>query len=47
MTDFLHGVETTDIKHGTASVREVKTGVIGLIGTAPQGEVNSVPKLNR
>ncbi len=42
MTDFLHGVETTDIKHGTASVREVKTGVIGLIGTAPQGDVNKL-----
>lgn len=42
MTDFLHGVETIDIKHGTASVREVKSGVIGLVGTAPQGVVNEL-----
>lgn len=41
-TQFLHGVETIDIKQGTASVREVKTGVIGLIGTAPQGAVNGL-----
>lgn len=40
--EFLHGVETIDIKQGTASVREVKTGVIGLIGTAPQGAVNEL-----
>lgn len=42
MTDFLHGVETVDVKHGTASVREVKSGVIGLVGTAPQGAVNEL-----
>ena len=42
MTDFLHGVETIDIKHGTYSVREVKSGVIGLVGTAPQGVMNEL-----
>lgn len=42
MTDFLHGVETIDIKHGTYSVREVKSGVIGLVGIAPQGVMNEL-----
>lgn len=40
-TQFLHGVETVDIKQGTPSVKEVRSGVIGLIGTAPQGDINT------
>lgn len=42
MSHFLHGVETIDVNQGTASVREVKTGVIGLVGTAPTGAVNEL-----
>ncbi len=42
MTQFLHGVETVDVKQGTVSVREVRSGVIGLVGTAGQGEVNQI-----
>ncbi|MFB2538811.1 phage tail sheath subtilisin-like domain-containing protein [Acinetobacter sp. c3-l95] len=42
MTDFLHGVETVDIKHGTATVREVRSGIIGIVGTAPKGAVNEL-----
>lgn len=33
--NFLHGVETIEIKKGTRSIRTVKTAVIGLVGTAP------------
>jgi len=37
--NFLHGVETIEIKKGTRSIKTVKTAVIGLVGTAP---VNTV-----
>lgn len=33
--NFLHGVETIEIKKGSRTVKTVKTAVIGLIGTAP------------
>lgn len=33
--DYLHGVETIEILAGATKVREAKTAVIGLIGTAP------------
>ncbi|MGG6295298.1 phage tail sheath subtilisin-like domain-containing protein [Leptolyngbya sp. AN02str] len=33
--NFLHGVETIQIDDGPRSIREVKSAVIGLIGTAP------------
>ena len=39
--NFLHGVETIEIEKGPRPVREVKTAVIGLIGTAPVGAVNT------
>ncbi len=42
MTQFLHGVETLDIKQGTATVRQVRSGIIGLVGTAPKGDVNKL-----
>lgn len=35
-TDFLHGVEVIDIDSGAKPIRTVKSGVIGVIGTAPQ-----------
>ena len=39
--DFLHGVETIEIEKGPRPVRLVKTAVIGLIGTAVTGPVNT------
>ena len=41
MADFLHGVETIEIEKGPRPVRLVKTAVIGLIGTAIAGPVNT------
>lgn len=42
MSQHLHGVETVDVSVGTTQVREVRSGIIGLVGTAPQGEVNKL-----
>lgn len=39
--NFLHGVETIEIDKGARPVRTVKSAVIGLIGTAPIGAVNT------
>jgi len=39
---FLHGVETIERQTGTVPVNEVKTAVIGLVGTAPKGEPNKL-----
>lgn len=39
--NFLHGVETINIDKGPRPVRLVKTAVIGLIGTAAAGAVNT------
>ena len=33
--NFLHGVETIEIKKGVRTIRTVKTAIIGLVGTAP------------
>lgn len=41
MADYLHGVETIEIDTGPRPVRLVKTAVIGLIGTAVAGPVNT------
>ncbi|MGD9871819.1 MAG: phage tail sheath subtilisin-like domain-containing protein [Thauera sp.] len=38
--NFLHGVETIEILKGPRPIRQVKTAVVGLIGTAPAGAVN-------
>jgi len=38
--NFLHGVETIEITKGPRPIRQVKTAVVGLIGTAPTGAVN-------
>jgi len=35
---FLHGVETFELQEGPIQVTEVKSAVIGLVGTAAQGE---------
>ena len=37
---FLHGVDTQEIKIGTETITEVKSAVIGLVGTAPKGTIN-------
>jgi len=39
--NFLHGVETIEIKKGTRTIKTVKTAVIGLVGTAPINTVNT------
>lgn len=39
--NFLHGVETIEIERGARPIREVKSAVIGLVGTAPLGPVNT------
>lgn len=39
---FLHGVETIDIKQGVRPVKETRSAVIGLVGTAPKGAVNKL-----
>jgi phage tail sheath protein FI len=39
--NFLHGVETIEITKGARSIRQVKTAVVGLIGTAPTGAINA------
>lgn len=40
--NYLHGVETTEVENGARPVKTVKSAVIGLIGTAPTGPVNTV-----
>ncbi|UYA59899.1 Phage tail sheath monomer GpFI [Pectobacterium sp. F1-1] len=40
--NYLHGVETIEVETGARPVKTVKSAVIGLIGTAPQGAVNDV-----
>ncbi|WP_019561744.1 phage tail sheath subtilisin-like domain-containing protein [Caldimonas manganoxidans] len=39
--NFLHGVETVEILKGPRPIRQVKTAVVGLIGTAPTGPLNT------
>lgn len=39
--NYLHGVETIEIERGPRPVRTVKSAVIGLIGTAAAGPVNT------
>lgn len=40
--NFLHGVETIEVQSGTRTVNIVKSGVIGLVGIAPQGPKNQL-----
>lgn len=39
--NYLHGVETIEIDNGPRPIRKVKSAVIGLIGTAPMGDINN------
>ena len=41
MADFLHGVEIVEIADGLRPIRTVKSAVIGLVGSAPKGPVNT------
>ena len=41
MTDFLHGVEVVEIQDGLRPIRTVKSAVIGLVGSAPKGPLNT------
>lgn len=41
MTDFLHGVEVLELDSGARPIRTVRSGVIGLVGTAPAAEAAS------
>jgi len=38
---FLHGVEVIELNDGARPIKTVKSSVIGLVGTAPQGPVNT------
>ncbi len=38
--NFLHGVETVEVKNGSVPITVVKSAVVGLVGTAPTGPVN-------
>ena len=39
--NFLHGVETVEIRSGARPIRMVKTAIVGIVGTAPIFEVAS------
>lgn len=39
---FLHGVETIELQKGPRIVRVPRTAIIGLVGTAPRGPVNTL-----
>ena len=40
-TQFLHGAEVVEINEGTRPIRTVRTGIIGLVGTALKGPINT------
>ena len=40
---FLHGVEVEEIDDGPRPIRTVKSGIIGLIGTAPEADATAFP----
>lgn len=44
--EFLYGVNVIEVTSGARSVRTAKSSVIGVIGTAPEAEVERFP-LNR
>lgn len=41
MATYLHGVETINVSSGSNPIQVVKTAVIGLVGVAPMGAVNT------
>lgn len=42
-TTFLHGVEVVELTRGSRPIRTVRSGVIGLVGTAPGAEPAKFP----
>lgn len=42
-TDFLHGVEVITVDSGPRSIQTVRSSIIGLIGTAPDADVEKFP----
>lgn len=42
--NFLHGVETIEVEIGSRSIRQVKTSIIGIVGTAP---IHTLPLADR
>ena len=42
-TQFLHGVEVIEIDDGIRPIQTVRSGVIGLIGTAPEANATEFP----
>ncbi len=42
MSDYLHGVETVNTSSGPVIVTEIRSGIVGLIGTAPTGPFNQL-----
>jgi len=44
--NFLHGVETIELKRGPVPVRVVKSAVIGLVGSAPKGPFQALTVVN-
>ena len=40
-TNFLHGVEVIEIQEGLRAIRTVRSAVIGLVGSAPKGPINT------
>lgn len=39
--NYLHGIETIELKDGARSISVVKSAVIGLVGIAPKGDLNT------
>lgn len=46
MPEFLHGVETIETLVGPRAIREVKSAIIGLVGTAPLHHGTNPPAVN-
>ena len=43
MTNFLHGINVTEINEGISTVRTSSSSVIGVIGTAPDANTADFP----
>ncbi|MCG7627296.1 phage tail sheath subtilisin-like domain-containing protein [Epibacterium sp. MM17-32] len=43
MAGFLHGVEVLEIDSGPRPIRTISTGVIGIVGTAPDADADAFP----
>jgi hypothetical protein len=43
MPDYLHGVQVVNLTSGVRPIRTIKTGIIGVVGTAPLADANEFP----